>query len=80
MEIGNTPGISISVLCENEVVLERGYGHANLQAKTKATPATVYPIASITKTMTAAACGILVAEGRLKWGRLPVLLQCEITF
>ncbi|EXL60892.1 hypothetical protein FOCG_00163 [Fusarium oxysporum f. sp. radicis-lycopersici 26381] len=67
MEIGNTPGVSIAVLCNNKVVLERGYGLVNLRTNTKATASTIYPIASITKTFTAAACGILVAEGKLSW-------------
>ncbi|KAL5599212.1 hypothetical protein FOVSG1_007024 [Fusarium oxysporum f. sp. vasinfectum] len=69
MEIGNTPGVSIAVLCNNKLVLERGYGLVNLRTNSKATASTIYPIASVTKTFTAAACGILVAEGKLSWGK-----------
>ncbi|KAF5659416.1 penicillin-binding protein [Fusarium circinatum] len=67
MKIGNTPGVSIAVLCNGKVVLERGYGLVNQRTNKEATASTIYPIASITKTFTAAACGILVGEGKLKW-------------
>lgn len=69
MHIGNTPGISIAVLCDNEQVFEKGYGYSNVRDKTPAVASTIYPIASITKGFTAAACGLLVADDKLSWGK-----------
>jgi CubicO group peptidase (beta-lactamase class C family) len=67
MKIGNTPGLSISVICENETIFERGFGYADINKKIQADEFTIYPIASISKGFAAAACGILVAEGKLSW-------------
>ncbi|CAG9953039.1 unnamed protein product [Clonostachys rosea f. rosea IK726] len=62
LEIGNSPGVSISVKCNGENIWEKGFGYADLRSAVRATGATVYPIASVTKTMAAAACAMLVAE------------------
>ncbi|KAI1146636.1 beta-lactamase/transpeptidase-like protein [Nemania diffusa] len=67
MKLGNTPGLSMLVLVEGEVVFQRGYGLASISANVPATSSTIYPIASITKGFVAAACGVLVAEGKLSW-------------
>lgn len=71
MRIGHTPGLSICVLSGGELVFEQGYGYSDIERGIKAAPSTIYPIASITKGFTAAACGILVAEGNLSWGAQP---------
>lgn len=75
MKLGNTPGLSMLVLVEGEVVFQRGYGLASISANVPATSSTIYPIASITKGFVAAACGVLVAEGKLSWGKLVTLLE-----
>ncbi|KAK0667515.1 beta-lactamase/transpeptidase-like protein [Cercophora samala] len=67
MRAGNTPGLSVSVLCDGEPVLQCGYGWADVAMKAPATELSVYPIASITKGFTAVACGRLVHEGKLSW-------------
>ena len=70
---GNTPGLSVCVICNGEIVFQRGYGHADIQNHVAATDSTVLPVASITKGFTAAACGILVADGKLSWSTYLVL-------
>ncbi|KAM7191784.1 Beta-lactamase/transpeptidase-like protein [Naviculisporaceae sp. PSN 640] len=67
MHLGNSPGVSYAVLCEGEVVLLGGQGYADLEKAIPAGPETIYPIASITKTLTASACGFLVTEGLISW-------------
>ena len=57
------PGLSIAVVRDGEMVLARGYGLANLELATPATEATVYQLASITKTFTAVATMMLVEDG-----------------
>lgn len=61
-------GMSGSVLLEENgiIVLERGYGLANRERGTAATPATRYDIGSIVKTFTAAAILKLLERGTLR--------------
>jgi CubicO group peptidase (beta-lactamase class C family) len=58
------PGLSIAVVTDNRLRWERGYGFADLEACVPATPATVYRLASVSKTITAAAVMQLVERGR----------------
>jgi CubicO group peptidase (beta-lactamase class C family) len=61
------PGAAFVFVRNGSVVYERGYGVADVAAKSKVDPErTVWPIASITKTVTALAALQLVADGRLK--------------
>jgi len=57
------PSLSLSVVRSGEIVWEEAFGLANLEKKTKATPETLYPIASATKPFTAAGLMILVERG-----------------
>jgi CubicO group peptidase (beta-lactamase class C family) len=56
-EIGDnkTAGVSVAVARGNEVVLARGYGLADVEAKKAATADTRYPIMSVSKAITAVA-------------------------
>ena len=58
-------GASVGVMRDNEVVLARGYGYADLNKKVEATEHTVYQIGSITKQFTALAIMILVEHGKV---------------
>lgn len=62
---GDVPGASLLVIRDGRAVVRRGYGLANLEERTPATPATNYRLASITKQFTAAAVLELVREGRV---------------
>jgi CubicO group peptidase (beta-lactamase class C family) len=62
---GDVPGASLLVLRDGVPVVRRGYGFANREDHIRATPATNYRLASVTKQFTAAAILLLVEEGRL---------------
>ncbi len=61
----NLVGLSLAVIHRGHIVLERGYGFANLEHRVPATPATVYQSGSVGKQFTAAAIMLLVQDGRL---------------
>ena len=62
---GPVPGASLLVLKNGKPVVRRSYGMADLEAKTKATPATNYRLASVTKQFTAAAILLLAQDQKL---------------
>jgi CubicO group peptidase (beta-lactamase class C family) len=59
------PGLSAVVLRDQQVLWARGFGYADMENRVRATPDTVYPIASITKTFAAELVMQLVEQGRL---------------
>lgn len=65
LQRGPIAGLSIAVQTRGAEVLAKGYGFADLEAKVPATADTSYPIASVTKRLTAAAILRLVDQGRL---------------
>ena len=62
---GDVPGASLLVLRDGIPVVRRGYGYADLERRVRATPATNYRLASVSKQFTAAAILLLVQDGRL---------------
>ncbi len=65
MAITSVPGASVAVVRHGEIVKAAGYGVANLETETRATPETVYEIGSLAKQFTAAAILLLRQDGRL---------------
>jgi CubicO group peptidase (beta-lactamase class C family) len=65
MERQNIPGLSLVVLKEGQVVKSAGYGVANRDPRTPATPETIYKIASVSKQFIAAGIMLLVQEGKV---------------
>ncbi|MBK8003084.1 MAG: beta-lactamase family protein [Gemmatimonadetes bacterium] len=59
-------GLSLAVFKDGKLVLERGYGFANLEHQVPATPATVYQSGSVGKQFTAAGIMLLVRDGKLR--------------
>lgn len=60
------PGISVTVLHEEETVFQRGYGFANIEAKVPVHPEqTIFRVASVSKPIAATALAQLVAEGQI---------------
>jgi D-alanyl-D-alanine carboxypeptidase len=59
------PGISLSIVRDGHIIKEQGYGLANIESKSAATPQTVYEIGSMTKQFTASAVMMLVEEGKI---------------
>ncbi len=66
MAYSGLPGLSIGVVYDQELVWAEGFGYANIERKTPATPKTIYRIASITKLFTNTAILQLRDAGRLQ--------------
>lgn len=62
---GHLPGISVAVGRAGEVVWAEAFGWADLSSDALATPRTLYPVGSISKSFTATAAGVLRERGRL---------------
>src|SRR5215203_6207224 len=59
------PGASVAVVRNGTIVKSKGYGFADLQSNSPATPQTVYEIGSMTKQFTAVAVMMLAEEGKI---------------
>lgn len=66
------PGLAIVVVKNNRVVLKNTYGTIELGTSTQVNSETLFACASTTKAMTAAAMGILVDQGKVKWDDLVI--------
>lgn len=62
---GNLPGVSVAVARNGEVVWVEAFGWADLSREVVATPRTLFPVGSISKSLTATAAGLLFERGRL---------------
>ena len=60
-----SPGVSLAVIHDGEVIYERGYGMANLEQGVPIAPETVFRIGSTSKQFTAACVAILSLRGKL---------------
>ena len=65
METRKIPGLSLVVVRDGKVIKSMGYGLANVETETPATPETVYQLASVTKQFTATAIMMLAEDGKL---------------
>ena len=63
----DVPGIAVAVVKDGQVVMSKGYGVSSLATKAPMDANTLFGIASNTKAFTAAALGLLVDEGKLRW-------------
>lgn len=59
------PGVSVAVRRNGAILLNKGFGFANLEQQTPATEKSVYQIASMTKPFTATAIMMLVEDEKL---------------
>jgi len=59
------PGTAIAIIENGEIILQKGYGYANIDKKTKVTTTTGFNIGSISKTIAAWGVMKLVQEGRI---------------
>lgn len=66
MEYEEIPGLSLGIVFKGELVAQKGYGFANKEKKGRATPATNYRIASISKMFTAVAILQLAEKRKLR--------------
>ena len=62
-----TPGLSVVVVKDSNVIFKKAYGVQDLRNKIPYTTSTLSTCASTTKAMTAVCMGMLVDEGKIKW-------------
>ena len=60
------PGLSVVVIRNDKIIKEKGYGLADVETNTAATPQTVYKAASLSKQFIGAAIMLLVQDGKLQ--------------
>lgn len=60
-----SPGAAVAVVRDGVVILERGYGSAQLEHGVPITPSTIFHVASVTKQFTSFAVALLAARGEL---------------
>ena len=65
--VSGTPGVSIGVLHNKQVVYTKGFGFRDVEKKLSADENTIYYLASLTKAFTAACVGVLVERKKLSW-------------
>lgn len=58
-------GISIALVDDQKIIWQKGFGYADLENKTLATPETIYRVGSIAKVFTAAATMQLAEQGKI---------------
>ncbi|MFD2932574.1 serine hydrolase [Spirosoma flavum] len=63
----NVPGLSITVVKDNQVIFKKGYGVRELSKPEPVDTQTLFACASTTKAMTVTLMGMLVDEGKLAW-------------
>lgn len=61
-----TPGAAVLVAMDGRLLVSKGYGLADLDARTPVTPHTNFRLASVTKQFTAMATMLLVQDGKLR--------------
>jgi CubicO group peptidase (beta-lactamase class C family) len=61
------PGMSITVVKDNQVIFKKGYGVRELGKPELVDTETLFACASTTKAMTVTLMGMLVDEGKVKW-------------
>lgn len=65
MSYRDIPGISVGIVYDQDLIYARGFGYSDRDHQIKASPQTIYRIASITKTFTATALMQLRDQGKL---------------
>lgn len=69
LSIWKTPGAAGAVVKDGEVIHASGYGLRDIFRKLPVTTDTIFPIASVTKSFTAAALSCLIDRGSLEWDK-----------
>ena len=61
------PGAAIGIVQGGEIIHLKGYGQKGIDNPDPVTPECLFPVASITKAMSAAAIALLVEDGHFNW-------------
>jgi CubicO group peptidase (beta-lactamase class C family) len=67
MALWKTPGLSVVVVKNNNVIFKKAYGVKDIKTKDAFATSTLSVCASTTKAMTAVCMGMLVDAGKIKW-------------
>lgn len=67
-----TPGMSVAVVHNREIIYSKGFGLANIEQQQAVTPDTYFRLASTSKAFTAAALAMLVEQEKLQWNDLVI--------
>ena len=65
--LSGVPGVSVGILHHGDVVFRYNYGYRDKELREPTTTRTIYPIASLSKAITALVYGSLVSDGILDW-------------
>ena len=65
MEATSVPSVSVALARGDRILWEESFGYADVERRAKATPHTMYSLASISKPITATALMMLVERGRV---------------
>lgn len=65
IEKGEMPSIALAVAKGGKIIWKEAFGLANWDNKTRATPHTIYPIASLSKSLTATGIMVLVERRKI---------------
>lgn len=60
------PGLSLAVIHDRKLIKTQSYGFLNTELKVKTRPSSIFPIASMSKPLTATAIMLLVQEGKVE--------------
>lgn len=69
MQDWKVPGASVAIVRGEQIFLVKGYGYRDLEQKKPATEKTLFRLASVTKSFTAAGVAALVTQGKLEWNK-----------
>lgn len=61
----NKPGAAVAVVKNGDIVFKKGYGSANFEYDIPVTPATIFPVASLSKQFTVFSLLLLADQGKL---------------
>jgi len=67
MKHWQTPGASIVVVKDDQIVFLKGYGVRDVKTKEQVTPDTIFAIGSTTKAFVTAGMAMLADEGKMRW-------------
>jgi CubicO group peptidase (beta-lactamase class C family) len=67
-----TPGVAVAVVKDDKIIFVKGYGLRRIGSSEKVDADTVFQLASVSKTFTSAALGVLVDRGAIEWDQ-PVI-------
>jgi CubicO group peptidase (beta-lactamase class C family) len=63
------PGVAVAVVRDGKIIFAKGYGYRDVERQQPVTGTTLFPIASITKSVTVTTLGTLADQGKLDWDK-----------